>query len=142
MTAPVAVVPALRRQFVLPEDDAAHLDSRGLPWETIVSQGERWLLVHEFRVPSGYNHPVVIVAIHIVGGYPTTPLDMVYVHPPLARSDGRAIGALTSANVDGRPYQRWSRHRTSANPWRPGIDDIATQLSLVEEWFAREFRVR
>lgn len=140
MTSPAVVVPALRRHFALTEDDEAHLDARGRPWETIVSQGERWLLVHEFPVPTGYNHVVVTVAVHIVGGYPTTPLDMVYVDPSLARTDGRAIGALTSANVDGRAFQRWSRHRTHANPWRPGVDDIAAHLNLVEEWLAREFR--
>jgi hypothetical protein len=65
---------------------------------------------------------------------------MVYVYPPMARADGRGIGALTGMIIDGRPYQRWSRHRTNENPWRPGVDDIAAHLALVEEWFAREFR--
>lgn len=132
--------PRPRREFVLPEEDVLHLDARGLPWETVLSQGERWLLVHSFPLPSGYNHGDVTVALHIVGGYPTAPLDMVYVYPPIARADGRAIGALTGMMIDQRPYQRWSRHRTSVNPWRPGVDDIAAHLALVEEWFAREFR--
>jgi hypothetical protein len=117
-----------------------HLDARGLPWENVLSGGERWLLVHGFPLPSGYNHRDVTVALHIVGGYPTAPLDMVYVYPPMARADGRAIGALTGMMIDGRPYQRWSRHRTNDNPWRPGVDDIAAHLALVEEWFARELR--
>ena len=138
MTAPAAAL-SVRRQFALPEDDEAHLDARELPWETIVSQGERWLLIDRFLVPSGYNHGTVTVAIQITAGYPTAALDMVYVFPPLARIDGRAIGALTTAPIDGRTYQRWSRHRTGENPWRPGIDDVATHLALIEEWFAREF---
>jgi hypothetical protein len=132
--------PRPRREFLLPEDDVLHLDARGLPWETVLSQGERWLLTHDFPLPSGYNHREVTVALHIVGGYPTAPLDMVYVYPPMARADGRAIGALIATTIDGRPYQRWSRHRTNENPWRPGVDDIAAHLALVEEWFAREFR--
>lgn len=140
MTAPASTVPALRRQFALPEEDEVHLDARGLPWETIVSEGGRWLFVHQFPVPSGYDHPTVTVAIQISAGYPTAALDMVYVHPPLASSDGRAIGALTAMAIDGKTFQRWSRHRTSANPWRPGIDDVAAHLALVDEWFAREFR--
>ncbi len=79
MTASAA--PRPRREFLLPEEDVLHLDARGLPWETVLSQGERWLLVHGFRLPSGYNHRDVTVALHIVGGYPTAPLDMVYVNP-------------------------------------------------------------
>ena len=140
MTAPANTLPPLRQQFALPEDDEAHLDARGLPWETIISQGERWLLVHDFPVPSGYDHRTVTVAVQITAGYPTAALDMVYVHPSLARSDGRPIGALTAMIIDGKAFQRWSRHRTNENPWRPGIDDVATHLGLVEEWFAREFR--
>lgn len=140
MTAAARVEPPLRREFALPEDDEAHLDARGLPWETMVSQGGQWLLVHGFPVPAGYNHRTVTVAVQITPGYPTAPLDMVYVHPPLARQDGRAIGALTPMLLDGSGFQRWSRHRTSENPWRPGEDDVASHLALVEEWFAREFR--
>ena len=139
MTGTSSTIPALRRELALPEEDLAHLDARGLPWETIVSPGVRWLLVHQFPVPSGYNHPTVTVAIQITPGYPTAALDMVYVDPPLARSDGRAIGALAGVPVHDKIFQRWSRHRTNENPWRPGIDDLAAHLALVEEWFAREF---
>lgn len=140
MTAMSSTIPALRREFALPEDDEAHLDARGLPWETIVSQGTRRLIVHQFPVPNGYNHATVTVAIQITPGYPTAALDMVYVDPPLVRTDGRAIGALTGVPVHDKTFQRWSRHRTNENPWRPGIDDLAAHLALVEEWFAREFR--
>ena len=140
MTTPASTLPTLRREFALPEDDETHLDARGLPWETIVAPGGRWLLLHQFPVPAGYNHQTATVAIQITGGYPTAALDMVYVDPALARTDGRAIGALAAMPIDGKIFQRWSRHRTSGNPWRPGIDDIAAHLALVEEWFAREFR--
>ena len=129
----------LRRDFALPEDDEAHLDARGLPWETISSRGNRWLLVHDFPAPPGYTHRTVTVAVQITPGYPTAALDMVYVHPALARQDGRAIGALTTMLLDGKGYQRWSRHRTNENPWRPGVDDVAAHLALVEEWLSREF---
>jgi hypothetical protein len=64
---------------------------------------------------------------------------MAFFFPHVARNDGVAIRA-TEATValEGRVFQRWSRHRTPENPWRPGADSIATHLLLVEDWLARE----
>ena len=128
----------LRREFDLSEEDEEYLDARGLPWETIIQCNSRWVLIHRFPVPAGYTSKVVTVALSITSGYPTAQLDMVYVHPALALVNGAAIRALTSIQLDGKVYQRWSRHRTPLNPWRPGLDNIATHVSLVEEWFTRE----
>jgi hypothetical protein len=122
----------MRRQFQLPESDREFLEARGLPWETIIESNTKWLLIHEFPVPNGYNHNTVTVALMIVAGYPEAQIDMVYFYPALARLDGHQINALASQNIEGKTYQRWSRHRTSQNPWRPGEDDVSTHLSLVE----------
>ena len=65
---------------------------------------------------------------------------MVYVHPALARADGREIAAISNDDFDGRQWQRWSRHRTGENPWRPGVDNLATHFGLVEHWFAPRTR--
>jgi hypothetical protein len=130
----------MRRQFALPENDQAHLDAHGLPWETIISNGGRWVLIHTFPVPGGYNHSSVDIAVKIEPGYPDTQLDMVYFYPPLARLDGSPIGALSSQVIDGKGFQRWSRHRTGANPWRPGEDDLSSHLSLIEYWLERELK--
>jgi hypothetical protein len=35
-----------------------------------------------------------------------------------------------------------SRHRTEANPWWPGLDNVETHFTLVPEWFRQEFRTR
>jgi hypothetical protein len=67
---------------------------------------------------------------------------MVYVLPHLARKDGVGINNLSGQSIDGTDWQRWSRHRTGANPWRPGVDDLSTHLFLVDDWFAREFLKR
>jgi hypothetical protein len=130
----------MRRQFAMPENDQAHLDARGLPWETIISNGGRWVLIHTFPVSGGYNHSSVDVAVKIEPGYPDTQLDMVNFYPPLARLDGRPIGALSLQVIDGKGFQRWSRHRTGANPWRPGEDDLSSHLSLIEYWLERELK--
>ncbi len=130
----------MRRDFDLSADDQQFLDDYGLPWET-VSDGSQWVLVHGF--PSqhdGYNESSVTIAIRLETGYPITALDMVYVLPALSRRDGLRIGATDAPQViDGKVYQRWSRHRTSHNPWRPGHDGIGTHIFLIEDWFAREF---
>jgi hypothetical protein len=65
---------------------------------------------------------------------------MAYFYPALARANGRPIPATTTDTFDGKVWQRWSRHRTSANPWRPGIDNLATHFGLIEHWLTRELQ--
>lgn len=130
----------MRRQFLLPEADMDYLNDSGLRWETIIEGSWRWLLLHDYQIPNGYNTSSVTVAVSISAGYPDAQLDMVYFYPPLARQDGRAIGALSPQTIEGRSFQRWSRHRTGANPWRPGEDDLSAHLTLVEHWLEREFK--
>lgn len=129
-----------RRDFDLLPEDERFLDDYGLEWETVID-GSRWILVHGF--PSqheGYVHQAVTIAVRLETGYPDVALDMVYVHPPLARRDGQPIAATGALQVvAGIQYQRWSRHRTAQNPWRPGSDGLGTHIFLIEDWFAREF---
>lgn len=129
----------VRRQFQLPEGDQTYLSRLELPWETVDESGTLWLMVHGWALPSGYNHGEASVALPVPPNYPDTQIDMVYFRPALARTDGRAIGALSDMSICGESWQRWSRHRTGANPWRPTEDDVASHLSLVDEWLHREF---
>lgn len=130
-----------RRQFALPEEDREHLEARGFHWETIYEGGTMWLVIHHYPVPPGYSHSEVSAALRIQAGYPTAEIDMVYVHPALHRTDGKVIGCTQSTlALTGKDFQQWSRHRTPQNPWRPGEDNLATHLALVDEWFLREFR--
>lgn len=129
----------LRREFDLPGDDVTHLEARGLPWETMVEDGTNWLLIHEFPIPEGYDHREATTALRIPSTYPTAQIDMVFFHPMLQLSDGGNLAATQGRQrIGGAVYQRWSRHRTSQNPWRPGVDNVATHLALVEEWLLRE----
>jgi hypothetical protein len=130
----------LRCQFDLLPQDQQFLDEYGLSWETIVD-GSQWVLIHNFpTLHEGYNQESVTAAIRLETGYPITALDMVYFDPPLARKDGRAIGATEATQqIDGRTFQRWSRHRTEVNPWKPGQDSIGSHVILIEDWLAREF---
>ena len=130
---------ALRRQFDLLPEDYGFLDEYGLPWETVVD-GSQWVLIHDFPTPDGYNHQTVTAAIRMETGYPMAGLDMVYFFPALARKDGKRIAATEAPQqVLGQTFQRWSRHRTGSNPWKPGQDNLATHIILIEDWLQREF---
>jgi hypothetical protein len=139
----LAAVTPLRREFQLPAEDMEYLDSRGFQWEAIAENNARqrvqqWLIIRDWQLPAGYDHSTVNIALLIPPSYSDSQIDMVYVFPSLSRLDGRPIGALAKQKIEGVDWQRWSRHRTSRNPWRPGVDDISTHLSLVDDWFNRE----
>ncbi|MBO9657783.1 MAG: hypothetical protein J7527_03080 [Chitinophagaceae bacterium] len=128
-----------RRQFRLPEEDIEFLEGQELAWETIVDSSGSYVFIHDVPVPEGYNHRNITIAIRIESGYPQTQLDMVYLYPALLRLDGQPIGALCDQPIDGKVFQRWSRHRTVENAWRPGVDSLATHMGLVSYWFEQEF---
>lgn len=130
----------LRREFVLPAEDAAFLDEMGLAWEAIMVGDAMWLVVHEYPVPNGYQVNSTSVALQLAATYPEAQLDMAYFFPSLSRTDGAPIKRITNHSLDGKVWQRWSRHRTAQNPWRPGVDGLETHLLLVSEWLAREMR--
>jgi hypothetical protein len=133
-----AVIVEGSRQFRLPEPDERFLEALGRPYDTILDGGSRWLIVQDVDVPVGYNLSRVSLAFAIPATYPDTQIDMAYVSPALVRADGKAIPALCNQAIRGQNWQRWSRHRTADNPWRPGIDDISTHLNFVNSWLCRE----
>jgi Prokaryotic E2 family E len=130
----------LRKQFSLPGEDEKFLEEYGLPWETIVD-GSQWVLVHDFPLPDGYNNSHAVAAIRMETGYPNAELHMVYFYPAITRRDGKPIAAAESPQpVDGKIFQRWSRHRSALNPWKAGQDSLGTHLILIEDWLEREFK--
>ncbi len=129
-----------RREFDLPAEDAEWLEGLAKRYELVREGAVLRILVYGLEVPAGYNVPEVDVNVRIEAGYPEAQIDMAYFYPALARQDGRAIGALATDSFDGKVWQRWSRHRTPANPWRPGLDNLATHFALIEDWLARELR--
>jgi hypothetical protein len=130
---------ALSQAFALPEADQRYLDNLGLPWECIKDGSTQWLIIRGWQVPDGYNHRQVDMALLIPPLYSDAQIDMVYFDPPLSRTDGRLIRQLTNCPIQQKNWQRWSRHRTQQNPWRPGVDDLASHLALVDDWLRREF---
>lgn len=135
--------PPLVRDFRLPMADEEYLDSLGLFWETrrqLQNQNvSQWLIIRGWQVPPGYNHGKTDLALLIPQNYSDSQIDMAYFRSHLSRTDGRGIKNLSTETISGEPWQRWSRHRTNQNPWRPGIDDVASHLGLVDDWLRREF---
>lgn len=133
---------SLRRDFVLLEEDVEFLSSLNLPWETLIQRDAKWVMVHEYPIVEGYNIQSTTIAFRIAPTYPTTQIDMVYFHPKLSRADGQPISCLSDLAIDGKMFQQWSRHRTAASAWRPGIDNLSTHYPLVEAWLISEFQKR
>ena len=126
-----------RRQFALPADDTAWLDAQPFQYEFVLNGAPR-VVVYGLALPAGYTTDRADVNVRIEPGYPDVQIDMAYFFPPLARKDGRPIGATGPDQFDGKVWQRWSRHRTPANPWRPGLDNLSTHFALIEHWLVRE----
>ena len=131
----------MRRDVILPEEDVEFLDSLGKDWETIKDSNQEWLLVYGYPVPDGYNVNEADVSVMITPAYPIAQLDMAYFNPGLTLIKGNGIGATQcQQNIDGKSWQRWSRHRTPENPWRPGIDNMMTHFFSIDNWLEREVK--
>jgi hypothetical protein len=138
-----SVAEALRRDFKLAAEETEYLDSLKLPWETIrESNGTLLLIIDGWIMPAGYNVPFAKLALVMPHGYPDTQVDMAYFSPALSRRDRKQINNLSLIHWQVGTFQQWARHRTGANPWRSGIDDISTHLSLVDDFLRREFEIR
>ncbi|WP_118194307.1 multiubiquitin domain-containing protein [Albibacterium indicum] len=128
----------VRKQFLLPAEDVETLKKMGLEWETI-TLGAHWVIIYDYPIPEGYNIRKADVALMIPPTYPATQIDMAYFYPALSKSNNRRIGAITNQGIDGRTFQRWSRHR-QAGQWTPGVDCIATHLCLVDNWLINDLK--
>jgi len=128
----------LRQDFRLPEADEGYVSGLNLAWEALLEGKKQWLIIHDWKIPTGYNHEKASLALLIPDNYADTQIDMVYFNVALARTDSRPINNLSTLKICGSNWQQWSRHRTPTNPWRAGIDDVASHLALVDEWLRRE----
>lgn len=128
-----------RREFTLSGEDTAFLNSLDWRWEAIKDGPNLWVVIYGVTVPPGYQVNSVDIAIQIAAGYPTAQLDMAYFYPTLARLDGKPISqADIFQPLDGKSWQRWSRHRLGSSVWIPGIDNLERHFIFVQDWLTRE----
>lgn len=136
--APLSIV---RKQFQLPAEDVRFLDNICGKWETIMSGNAGWILLPNYKLPEGYNVKEATVAFMLPTSYPTVEFDMMYFYPAINRADGQPIGALSIQPIDGKNFQRWSRHRNPGD-WRSGIDNVETHFLSVHAWLNDELLKR
>lgn len=127
-----------KSDFSLPAEDVEFLDKLGLPWETLSCAG-LWVIIHDYPIPEGYNVTSAQIALMVSPNYPAAEIDMAYFYPHLQKINGRPINALSMQAIDGRSFQRWSRHR-QAGEWKPGVDSILTHLALVDNWLLNDLK--
>ncbi|MBB5036758.1 multiubiquitin domain-containing protein [Prosthecobacter dejongeii] len=133
--------PNFRRQFALPEEDVELLEGSELAWETINDANGKWVLIRDIPLPEGLLQVPTSVAIQVPSGYPSAALDMAYFSPAVRRLDGGAIPCTeASMQIEGIAWQRWSRHYTSAYPWKLGVYNVFTHYLLSLSWLDREAR--
>ncbi|VGO13682.1 hypothetical protein PDESU_02239 [Pontiella desulfatans] len=122
----------MRRDFTPYDEDLAYLESLGTPWEAVREGSRLWYILHEYQPPTGYIPEAVSAAFMLPPAYPSTQIDMVYFHPPLKRGDGKNPAALANHNLDGKQWQRWSRHRPAPVDWKDGVDFLGTHVAYIE----------
>jgi E2/UBC family protein E len=115
---------------MLSEGDEAYLRGQGFEYE-VIPEGQMFsLVIQGFRLPAGYEPPVVDLLLRLPGGFPDAAPDMFWTHPIVSYGGGGVPPATQDRlNSNGRIWQRWSRHLAVA--WRPGVDNLQTYLRLI-----------
>lgn len=127
-----------RQHFDLLGADHAHLARLCLRWETVTQQERRWLLIYDYPLPRGYSTTHTLLALEIPPTYPGAQIYGFYAFPPLALSSQRAIDSTQMrGTIDEHEFHGWSRNRGSL-AWNPVVDNVSTQLMLVEAALAKE----
>lgn len=123
------------------DEDYQILSDAGIEYEE--NEANRFLILKNFPLKSDlYSYKektleTVEVLIIIPPNYNTSGNNMLWTHPELKRTDGKAIpAAFGFGNGDARHYNnkeycRWSRHYV-ANSWKPKVDNIQKILDRVE----------
>lgn len=128
-----------RRMFKLLAQDAEYLDGLGLRWEAVLEGERRWVLIHDFQLPTGYAQQQVLLALDIPKDYPAAQIDMFYFSPFVTLASGQEVPSTqVRVTIDGITLQGWSRHRNGIQPWDPNSDSIRTHMAVVEGSLAKE----
>lgn len=127
---------------VLPKEDLDFLASMSNTVDYVEEGALSWIIFKGLEIHKGYNVSKADAAILIPPHYPTAQLDMIYFSPDLVRADGKMIGQLSNQQIEGKIYQRWSRHRTALNEWNPEIDNVESHLDLMISCLKAELNKR
>jgi len=91
------------------------------------------------RRPVAGTRVALIVELEVPPTYPGAQIYGFYAFPPLALSSGRGIESTQlRGTLLGVEYHGWSRNRGAGAPWNPAVDNVVTQLALVDAALTRE----
>ena len=115
----------------LPEPDAVYLERAGIQHRVFEEGGMLNVELLGFPLPTGLNAHHASVLFRLSPSYPDTPPDMWWIIPHLTAVGGGQIPATeVIETIDGRSWQRWSRH-LDPTAWRSGIDGLESYVRLL-----------
>lgn len=116
-----------QKPFSLPRRDERYLSNKNIRYDLLTGENNEKIIIFKQvpLPPHKFNFTTADVLVILPDGYPDCPTDMFYTDPWLKLSGTNAYpkAADQSYSLNGKSWQRWSRHN---NQWRPGIDGIKT----------------
>ena len=115
----------------LPEADREYLERCGIAHRVFEADGMLNVELLDFPMPDGLSARTASVLFRLSASYPDTPPDMWWIIPHLTPVRGGTIPATeVIETIDGRSWQRWSRH-LDPTAWRSGIDSLESYVRLL-----------
>lgn len=111
--------------------DRLFLEHAGINYRVFEEGGMLNVELLDFPIPHGLNAGTASILFRLSASYPDTPPDMWWIIPHLTSVNGGAIPATeVIETIDGRSWQRWSRHLDPAS-WRSGVDGLESYVRLL-----------
>lgn len=125
-------MPVLASESALLKSDAQYLELKGYEYSANQeSNGSILVVIHDFPLSEAYTPTSCDLLIKLPPAYPNANPDMFWTWPDVKlRSGAWPRSSEVHEVLNGRPWQRWSRHLT-ASAWRPGRDCVRTFLAVV-----------
>jgi hypothetical protein len=121
---------------LLPDADIETLRHRGLSWSAAIDGNMINLIIADYPLPPGYDVERAELLLRLPGAWPDGVPDMFFLipHVRVKATSAWPAAAATFPVIGDRQWQQWSRH--FPNLWRPGVDDLATYLAIVNQELA------
>ena len=116
----------------LPDPDMTFLSVLGIDYQIVAEDSMICVLLHDWPLPTGFNHAVADLLVRLNPGYPDVAPDMWWFSPAVCMADGTSLPQTqVHEHYLGRQWQRWSRHLTPEQ-WRSGIDGLENYIALIK----------
>jgi len=117
---------------MLRREDRVFLERTGYTFDVQDEGGMTCVVIHDYRLPPGFNRTTCQLLLRLPGGFPDTQPDMFWVLPPVVlAATGRPPAAAEHNEPHlGQTWQRFSRH-LAQDAWRSGIDNLETWFNAI-----------